>query len=660
MSDAGKPSNGDATRTDSARTSPAKPAATPPAHAHGPKGPIAALALGALGVVYGDIGTSPLYALKECFGPIHGFAPTPDNVLGLLSLFFWSLTMVVVVKYIVFILRADNRGEGGILSLMALAVPDNGGPATFFTRRGFAIALGLFGASLLFADGMITPAISVLSAVEGLKLATELFEPYVVPITLGILIALFMVQRHGTGFMGVIFGPATLVWFVTIGILGLIAIIREPVVLTAVNPLYAINHFVEHGLHGFLVLGAVVLCITGTEALYADMGHFGRFPIKLAWYTIAFPGLLLNYFGQGAIVITMGPEATVNPFYMLGRGFMHYPLVILATVATIIASQAMISGAFSIAQQAVQLGFSPRLTIVHTSRKAIGQIYVPEINAWLMVACCGLVIAFQASSQLAAAYGVAVTGTMVITSTLFFIVSYRQWKWPLWKAGGLTAVFLTIDLAFFGSNIVKIGEGGWFPIVVAVIVFTIMSTWKRGRSLLGARLGKVALPLNTFLEGLARGQKPLRVPGTAVFMTSNPDGTPVVLMHHFKHNKVLHEQVILLSVATVEVPSVPAKERVQVRDLGQGFYQIRAFYGFMQSPSVREIFKHCEPFDLKIDPTQASFYLGRETLITSSKPGMSRWRKTLFSIVSRNALSAVAYFDIPPNRVVELGTQIEL
>lgn len=623
-------------------------------------GSLAALSLGALGVVYGDIGTSPLYALKECFSPLHGVTPDRNNVLGLLSLFFWSLTLVVVVKYIGFIIRADNRGEGGILSLMALAVPQETRPASLLSRAGVIVALGLFGSALLFADGMITPAISVLSAVEGLQVASPVFQRFVIPITLTILVALFMVQKKGTGFMGGVFGPAMLIWFITLATLGIIWIVREPAVLTAVNPIYAIHFFLEHGWHGFLVLGAVVLCITGTEALYADLGHFGRKPIQLAWFTLVFPALLLNYFGQGALIIRMGAAWADNPFYRMAGGWFHYPLVFIATLATVIASQALISGAYSLARQAVQLGYAPRLTVVHTSRKTKGQIYVPEVNSWLMIACCGLVLAFRESTNLAAAYGVAVVGTMTITSLLFFVVAHRQWGWSWLKAGGLVAVFLIIDITFLIPNLTKLWHGGWFPLVVATIFFTLMATWKRGRALLSERLAKLRLPMDTFLESLAKGVKPLRVPGTAVFMTSNVSGVPVVLMHHYKHNKVLHERIVLLAVSTAEIPTVPMRERVKVRELGQGFYRVEASYGFMQTPSIKDIANCCETVGLEIDPLQASFYLGRETLITTQKPGMSQWRKTLFSVMSRNAISAVAYFDLPPNRVVEMGAQIEL
>ncbi|MGQ9650337.1 MAG: potassium transporter Kup [Phycisphaerae bacterium] len=616
------------------------------------------MSLGALGVVYGDIGTSPLYALRECF--VVGTKPEPRNVLGLLSLFFWSLTLVVVVKYIGFVLRADNRGEGGILSLMSLAVPQSARPVNLLSKAGIAIGLGLFGASLLFAEGLITPAISVLSAVEGLEVASPILGCLVIPLTLIILVALFMLQKHGTGFVGAMFGPAMLIWFCTIGALGLWWIAKQPVVLTAINPWYAARHLIEQGWRGFLVLGAVILCITGTEALYADLGHFGKNPIRLTWYLIVFPSLLLNYFGQGAVVIHTQGAAASNPFYALATGPLHYPLVAIATVATVIASQALVSGAFSLARQAVQLGYCPRLTVVHTSSRTIGQIYVPEINAILMVACCGLVLAFRTSSRLAAAYGVAVIGTMTITSMLLFLVAHRHWHWNLAKAGGLAGAFLVIDLTFLAPNLAKLFHGGWFPLCLAAAVFGLMTTWKRGRSLLAASLAKARLPLDIFLRNLAAGKQPVRVPGTAVFMTSDPTGTPVVLMHHFKHNKVLHERVILLSVSTEEVPTVPASSRVQVQDLGQGFFQVKAFYGYMQTPSVADILRCCEPAGLKADLAEVSFYLGRETLIKTRKPGMSQWRKTLFAVMSRNAISAVAYFGIPPNRVVELGAQIEL
>jgi len=611
-------------------------------------------------VVYGDIGTSPLYALRECFGPLFGVEADPRNVLGLLSLFFWSLTLVVVGKYIGFVLRADNRGEGGILSLMALAVPQTVRPANLLSKAGIAIGLGLFGASLLFAEGLITPAISVLSAVEGLEVSAPTLKPFIVPITLAILVALFMVQKHGTGFVGAMFGPVMLLWFGAIAALGLRWIVREPAVLTAVYPWYAVRHLIEHGWHGFLVLGAVVLCFTGTEALYADLGHFGRNPIRLTWYLVVFPALLLNYFGQGAAVIHTQGAAASNPFYALATGSLHYPLVTIATLATVIASQALISGAFSLARQAVQLGYCPRLTVVHTSSRTIGQIYIPEINAILMVACCGLVLAFRTSSRLAAAYGVAVVSTMTLTSLLFLLMARRHWGWSPLKAAGLTAVFLTVDLTFLVANLTKLFSGGWFPLVVAMGVFGLMTTWKRGRSLLAASLAKARLPLDIFLRNLAAGKQPVRVPGTAVFMTSDPTGTPVVLMHHFKHNKVLHERVILLSVSTEEVPTVPPSSRVQVQDLGLGFFQVNAFYGYMQTPSVADILRCCEPAGLKVDLAEVSFYLGRETLIRTRKPGMSQWRKTLFAVMSRNAISAVAYFGIPPNRVVELGAQIEL
>ncbi|GMU20304.1 MAG: putative potassium transport system protein kup [Phycisphaerae bacterium] len=625
-----------------------------------------ALGLGALGVVYGDIGTSPLYAFKECFLPHggHVLAQTRENVLGLLSLFFWSLTLVVSVKYLVFVLRADNNGEGGILALLSLVAP-RGKPERRTWTRALLIGLGLIGASLLASEGMITPAISVLSAIEGLGVATTRLQNVVVPITVVILIALFLVQKRGTAGIAAIFGPAMLVWFSTIAVLGVLWIVRRPEVLAAVSPWYALLFFVSNKLHGFLILGAVVLCITGAEALYADLGHFGRRPIRLAWYGFAFPALLLNYFGQGAYVLARGPlvignpEAPFNPFYALAPGWFLYPLVVIATTATVVASQALISGAFSLAQQAVQMGYSPRLTIVHTSSEARGQIYVPEVNTALMVACVALVLAFRESSGLAAAYGVSVMSTMTITSLLLFAVMTRRWGWTTRRAGALIGVFLFIDLSFLGANLTKIASGGWFPLVVGAGIFTLMTTWKTGRALLYKSLRDATLPLEKFLSALER-EPPHRVPGTAVFMTSNPEGTPVVLMHHFKHNKVLHERVILLTVESEDVPEVPPEQRVAIRERGQGVYHVVAHYGFMQTPNVNEIFRASGKKGLKVQSREASFYLGRETLVMTARPGMSRWRKVLFGVMSRNSRAATAFFDIPANRVVELGAHIEL
>ena len=619
---------------------------------------LAKVSLGALGVVYGDIGTSPLYAVKECFTRPFGVDPTPDNVMGVLSLIVWSLIFVIVVKYMSFIMRADNRGEGGILALLALLQPQSPGVKT----RGSVVLvmLGLFGAALLYGDGMITPAISVLSAVEGLEVATTAFQRAVIPLTVAILIGLFMAQKRGTAGIGAVFGPTMLVWFASIAALGIPWILREPSVLRAFNPIYGVHFFIEHKVHGFLVLGAVVLCITGGEALYADMGHFGPRPIRLAWYVIVFPALLINYFGQGALLIQRGEAAAGNPFYGMISGWMLYPLVAVATMATVVASQALISGAFSLTQQAVQLGYWPRVTIVHTSGDAEGQIFVPEVNKALMIACVALVLAFQKSTNLAAAYGIAVTGTMSITSLLFFAVARARWKWSLLKAGSVTALFLTFDLAFLFSNLTKIREGGWFPLAIGLAVFAIMTTWKRGRETMGEFLRGITLPLTMFIDDLAR-EEPHRVKGTAVFMTPNPEGVPPVLLHHFKHNKVLHQNVVLLSIVTSHDPEVPSKSRIQsIRDLGYGMHQVTAAYGFMQTPNVLEVLRECEHAGLKTDRNDTSFFLGRETLLITDRPGMAKWRKALFAFLSRNARPATAFFRIPPNRVVELGTQIEL
>ncbi len=626
---------------------------------HAPKieGPrdLAKLSLAALGVVYGDIGTSPLYAIRECFTLPHGVEATRENVLGVESLFFWALSLIIVNKYLMFIMRADNRGQGGMMALLALlrANPRTG-------KRAMVIfsVLGLFGTALLYGDGVITPAITVLGAMEGLGTTSSFFStPVIVTLTLVILVALFSAQRFGTGGVGAVFGPAILVWFIVIGALGVYWTAQRPEVLLAVDPRHALHFFQAHRLHGFLVLGFVVLCITGAEALYADMGHFGKKPIRLAWFAAAFPALLANYFGQGALLLVKGHVE--NPFFETATGPLRFGLIILATVAAIIASQAMISAAFSLTQQAVQLGYWPRMTIRHTSGTAEGQIYVPEVNYAMMVACMALVLAFRDSSRFASAYGIAVTGTMIITSTLFYGVA-RGWGWSRFSAGALVALFLAVDLSLFSATVHKIADGGWFPVSVAVGMFTLMSTWRKGRQLLGRAFVAHTLPLDAFMADLEL-TNPHRVHGTAVFMTSNPEGAPPVLLHHFKHNKVLHEQVLLLSIATQHVPEVPRREVVQeIKDLGHGFYQVRARYGFMQTPNVLELMDLCAEKGLETRLSDTSYFLGRETLVITEKAGMAKWRKILFGFMSRNARPANAFFHIPANRVVELGAQIEL
>jgi KUP system potassium uptake protein len=622
---------------------------------------MAYLAVAALGVVYGDLGTSPLYSLKECFLPPHGVAVTPSNVMGILSLFFWSLTLVIVVKYLTFVLRADNNGEGGILALLALLKPKTVGSNA--GQRSLSLELlmlfGLFGSALLYGDGVITPAITVLSAVEGLGVATHVLEPVVVPVTAGILVGLFLVQRHGTSAVGRVFGPATLVWFFTLVGTGAPWILKHPEILRAIDPRYAVAFFVRNQGHGFLVLGAVVLCLTGGEALYADMGHFGRRPIKVAWYAIVFPALLVSYFGQGALYLERGGRV-VNPFYELVDGWARYPIIAIATVASIVASQALISGAYSLTRQAIQLGYWPRMTVVHTSGSTEGQIYMPQVNQALMVACLALVFGFKSSSGLAAAYGIAVTGTMAITSVLYFAVVRAQKRMGMLPAVGLLVLFLTIDLAFFSANAVKIADGGWFPIAVAVAMFALMTTWKRGREALGRFMAEATLPLDLFLADLH--DHPLhRISGTGVFMTSNPDGVPPVLLHHVKHNRVLHEHVVLLAVTTLTVPEVSSAERTQVTKLSEGFYQLRVQYGFMESPNVPEVLQRAgKSVGFAVGDHEVSYYLGRETLLTNGPSKLATWRKRIFALMSRNAQPATAFFNIPPNRVVELGTQVQL
>ncbi len=658
-------------RPDAARAAPAggsadapaqapAPASLPHGHRPAPTGAaLAKLAMGALGVVYGDIGTSPLYSLKECFNGPHGVPATAENVLGVLSIVVWAVTFVVTFKYLAVVMRADNRGEGGILALLALV----GKAETRRRGRRVLVVLGLFGAALLYGDGVITPAISVLGAVEGLSVAAPALGHWVVPITVGILVLLFLFQRRGTATVGAVFGPIMVVWFACIAVIGVRGILFDASIVRALLPWYAVDFFLRNGAQGFLVLGGVVLVMTGAEALYADMGHFGKRPIRVAWLAVAKPALLLNYLGQGAMLLH-DPTAARNPFYLVVPQWALYPMIAIATAAAIVASQALISGAFSLTQQAVQLGYSPRVTIRHTSSTEIGQIYLPEVNALVGVATIALVLGFESSSRLAAAYGIAVTGTMTITTLLFHRVARDLWRWPRLRAWPLTLLFLAVDLSFFGANLVKIEEGGWFPLVAAGLVFTLLSTWKRGREALAASLVEAGLPLDGFLEDIAR-KKPQRVPGTAVFMTGNTGTVPPVLLHHLKHNKILHERVVLTSIMSEEIPMAPDSERVTVRELGSGFWQIIAHYGFMETPDVPALLsslprRRWAGPRLELKPLETTYFLGRETLLPTGPAKMARWRKRLFIIMSRNAQTASAFFGLPPNRVVEMGAQIQL
>jgi KUP system potassium uptake protein len=605
--------------------------------------------------VYGDIGTSPLYALRECFHGPHAIAPTAENVHGVLSLVFWSLLIVISIKYLAFVMRADNRGEGGILALLALVRSD----AKDGRHRHLALlAMGIFGAALLYGDGMITPAISVLSALEGLSIATPFFEPYILPLTVVILVGLFVVQSHGTARVGAVFGPIMLLWFSTLGLLGLVSIATYPRVLASVNPLDAFTFFRANGWHGFLILGTVFLVVTGGEALYADMGHFGRKPIRFAWFTLVLPALFLNYFGQGALLLRDSSHA-VNPFFHLAPEWSLIPLVILATAATVIASQAVISGAFSLTRQAVQLGYSPRVRIEHTSHEEIGQIYVPSTNWALMAATLVLVLEFKTSSNLAAAYGVAVTSTMVITTALAYFVARHRWGFGLPAALSITAFFLVFDLAYFTSSLVKVPHGGWVPLIIALGIFILMTTWKRGREILAARLQQVAVPFEEFLKRI-EAERPTRIRRAAVFLTGNPTGTPPALIHNLEHNEVLHQPVVLLTVETREVPYVPSAERLEIVPLGAGFHRAIASYGFMQDPSVPEIVARMTRHGLHLRMDEITFFLGGENVVATRLPGMAIWREKLFALMSRNALRATDFFRIPPSRVIEVRMQVEI
>jgi KUP system potassium uptake protein len=632
-----------------------------PAHVtHAAQERLLPLTLTALGVVYGDIGTSPLYSLRECFFGSHSVAPTYENVLGVLSLIIYALLLVVSVKYVLIVMRADNQGEGGILALTALIQGrDGGGSASsrLAVGRPILIALGIFGTALLYGDGMITPAISVLSAVEGLEVATPLFGPWVVEITVAILIALFAIQRFGTHRVGGLFGPIVIIWFITIALLGVAWIVRSPAVLGAFDPRHAITFFESNGLTGFAVLGAVFLVVTGGEALYADMGHFGPKPIRLAWFSLVLPSLVLNYLGQGALLLEH--PTTEHPFFELAPSWALLPLVGIATAAAIIASQALISGAFSITRQAIQLGLVPRLDVEHTSAQAMGQIYVPQVNWALMLATVLIVIGFQSSSAMAAAYGIAVTLTMVITVMLLYVVMTERWGWSKAVVAAGMSLFLIIDLAFFGANALKVLQGGWVTLVVAAFLFTLMTTWKTGRRLVAERLTARAIPLDEFMVTVD-DLKPVRVPGTAVFMTAQPTGTPPALAHNLRYNKVLHEHVVVLTVSTAQTPYVARRKRVSVQPLGHGLFNVKLQYGFMEDPNVPEALAQTEDLGLRLDPDDVTYFLGRETIIVTRRQGMAVWREKLFVLMARNAVRATAFFRLPPERVVELGVQVEM
>ncbi len=617
----------------------------------------AAITLLALGVVFGDIGTSPLYAVKETFAPGHGIQLTTANILGGLSTIFWALMTVVSVKYVTLIMRADNRGEGGIMALLALASASIKAHPEW---RAPLLAAGVIGASLFYGDAVLTPAISVLSAVEGLKVGTSAFKPYVLPISVGVLIAMFVFQRQGTAAVGALFGPVTLIWFLAMGTAGGYGIVQNPEVLQALNPYHAISFLTSHSLASFVVLGSVVLAVTGAEALYADMGHFGKSAVRYGWFGVAMPALVLNYFGQGALLIA-NPTAVQNPFYLLLPGWALYPMVALATAATVIASQATISGAYSMTKQAIQLGFLPRMNIVHTSAGTIGQIYIPAINWFLLAGVLVAVIGFGSSSNLASAYGVAVTATMLVDTVLTFFVIRYGWGYPLLLCIGATGFFAVVDVMFFSATLLKVADGGWFPLIIGAFVFLAMTTWRRGREILFARLRESTVPLESFLESLFR-EPPHRVPGTAVFLTATPDAVPHALLHNLYHNKVLHERVIFLTVTVKDVPWVPLGERVTVDPLGHECYRVILNFGFMNRPDVwRALSEQCPDHGLAFDLMQTSFFLSRERVIpVAGREGMALWREKMFAAMARNAGSVVEYFNIPTNRVIELGTQVEI
>ena len=613
------------------------------------------LVLFVLGVVFGDIGTSPLYAFRECFSPAHAIMISPENILGILSLIFWSLIIIISIKYVLFVMRADYHGEGGIFALLTLVVSKS---RIRGRRLRLVTAIGLFGAALFYGDGMLTPAISVLSAIEGLKVTTSILDPFVIPITVGILIALFLFQRSGTGLVGRVFGPVMVVWFLTIGVLGVRWIIEVPEVLKSIYPVYALNFFVINRVAGFFVLGAVFLVVTGGEALYADMGHFGKMPIRIAWFTIVLPGLLLNYFGQGALLIE-SPHSVVNPFYLLSPAWGHYPLIALATAATVIASQAVISGAFSLTSQALQLGYLPRLVVSHTSHHEIGQVYVPVVNWLLLIGTIGIVLGFRSSANLAGAYGLAVVLLMVVTTTLMFICARSLWGWSILFAGSAAVFLLFIEIIFLGSNLAKFKQGAWFPLLVATIVYIVFITWKQGRTILRERIKSEGLPMKNLIDDVEKNP-PLRVKGISVFMSANPAGVPRTLLHNLKHNKILHEHVVILTILNEEIPRVPNNERLEVEEIALNFFRIIAHYGFMETPDVHHILQLATKHGIDYNIHETTFFLGRETLVLGRSRKMFNLQKRLFMFLSRNAQDATLHYGIPTNRAIEIGIQVEI
>jgi KUP system potassium uptake protein len=616
---------------------------------------LARLSLAALGVVFGDISTSPIYAIRECFHGEYGIEVSHANVMGILSLMFWALIMIVGLKYLIFVFRADNHGEGGVIALTALIRGPNGSG----NRRGLGIvALGLFAACLLYGDGMITPAISVLSAVEGIGIVTPVFDPYVIPITIAILIGLFLIQRHGTARVGGLFGPVILIWLCFLAVTGAVQVARTPQVLGAIFPWHAVRFLILNKLHGFVVLGAVFLVVTGTEALYADMGHFGTRPIRLTWFVIVLPALVLNYFGQGALLLGI-PEAAHHPFYAMVPSWAMIPTVLLTTLATIIASQAVISGAFSMTRQAIQLGYLPRLDIRHTSAIQIGQIYVPPVNWMLMVCTVALVAGFQSSSKLAAAYGVAVTSTMIITTVLFFVVARKRWHWPLMWAASLAGLFLLVDVPFFAANLSKILHGAWFPLVIGTAFFTLMLTWAKGRRTLADNLRKIMPPIHQFIVDLS-SHPPNRIEGDAVFLAGSRSAVPVALAKNVKHNHVVHSRTILLHFRAEDLPRIPSLEKIQTEKLGGGFYRIVVHYGFMEDPSLANVFSLARGQGLDMNPETTSFYIGRGNLVIAEPSSMAHWRASLFMFMSRNSADATSFFRLPADRVIEIGVQLEI